>query len=228
MALLLVVNLLANLFGNWVAFLAINSLTLTTRNIPALLLWDLRALSFVDNITLLGRNILTNLFLDSLALFLIDTTTLIFKRGGALLIILSGALFFMDSLRNSSGNADTFQLWNIVALLILNGAALLPGVLCSLTVLPVLETTLFARDRFLNRSLGDLTLPLLNISTNGVGNIATLLLGDGLIRSLWNLVTDFLGNLSTNWFRRRSCSLDGRRVKLKRQRGAKNDKGKCD
>ena len=32
-ALLLVVNLLANLFGNWVAFLAINSLTLTTRNI---------------------------------------------------------------------------------------------------------------------------------------------------------------------------------------------------
>merc|ERR1719322_374603 len=111
MALLLVVNLLANLFGNWVAFLAINSLTLTTRNIPALLLWDLRALSFVDNITLLGRNILTNLFLDSLALF----------------IILSGALFFMDSLRNSSGNADTFQLWNIVALLILKGPSCIEG-----------------------------------------------------------------------------------------------------
>ena len=32
-ALLLVMNLLADLFGNWVAFLAINSLTLTTRNI---------------------------------------------------------------------------------------------------------------------------------------------------------------------------------------------------
>merc|ERR1719300_1526748 len=162
------------------------------------------------------------------ALLLIDRTTLIFKRGAALLIILSGALFFMDSLRNSSGNADTFQLWNIVALLILNGAALLPGVLCGLTALPVLETTLFARDRFLNRSLGDLTLPLLNISTNGVGNIATLLLGDGLLRSLGNLITDFLGNLSTNWFWRRSCSLDGRRVKLKRQLGAKNHKGKCD
>jgi len=243
-ALLLVMNLLADLFGNWVAFLAINSFTLTARNIPALLLWDLGALSFVDYITLLGRNILTNLFLDSLALFLIDNlalgfsicsalllinrTTLIFKRGTALLIILSGALFFMDSLRNSSWNADTFQLWNIVALLILNGAALLPGVLRSLTVLPVLEATLFARDRLLYRSLRDLTLPFLNISTNGVGNIATLLLGDGLIRSLWNLVTDFLGNLSTNWFWRRSCSLDGRRVKLKRQLGAKNHKGKCD
>jgi len=243
-ALLLVMNLLTDLFSHWGAFLAINSFTLTARNIPALLLWDLGALSFVDYITLLGRNILTNLFLDSLALFLIDNltlgfgicsalllinrTTLIFKRGTALLIILSGALFFMDSLRNSPWNANTFQFWNIVALLILNGAALLPGVLRSLTVLPVLESTLLPGDRLLYRSLRDLTLPFLNISTNGVGNIATLLLGDGLIRSLWNLVTDFLGNLSTNWFWRRSCSLDGRRVKLKRQLGAKNHKGKCD
>ena len=32
-ALLLVVNLLADLFSHWVAFLAIDSLTLTTRNI---------------------------------------------------------------------------------------------------------------------------------------------------------------------------------------------------
>ena len=32
-ALLLVMNLLADLFGNWVAFLAINGLTLTTRYI---------------------------------------------------------------------------------------------------------------------------------------------------------------------------------------------------
>jgi len=243
-AMLLVMNLLTDLFSHMGAFLAINSFTLTARNIPALLLWDLRALSFVDYITLLGRNILTNLFLDSLALFLVDNltlgfgicsalllinrTTLIFKRGTALLIILSGALFFMDSLRNSPWNADTFQLWNIVTLLILNVAALLPGVLRSLTVLPVLESTLLPGDRLLYRSLRDLTLPFLNISTNGVGNIAALLLGDGLIRSLWNLVTDFLGNLSTNWFWRRSCSLDGRRVKLKRQRGAKNDKGKCD
>merc|ERR1712198_790018 len=134
-----------------------------TRNIPALLLWDLRALSFVDNITLLGRNILTNLILDSLAHFLIDNLALGFSICSALLLIDRTTLIFK------------------------RGAALLPGVLCSLTVLPVLETTLFARDRFLNRSLGDLTLPLLNISTNGVGNIATLLLGDGLIRSLGNL-----------------------------------------
>ena len=161
------------------------------------MLWDLGALSFIDYVTLLGRNILTNLFLDSLALFLVDNltlgfgicsalllinrTTLIFKRGAALLIILSGALFFMDSLRNSSGNADTFQLWNIIALLILNGAALLPGVLCSLTILPVLESTLLPGDRLLNRSLGDLTFALLDIGTYSVRNFATLLLGNRFI-----------------------------------------------
>jgi len=120
----------------------------------------------------------------------------------------------MDSLGNSSWNADTFQLWNIVALLILYGAALLSGVLCSLTILPVLESTLFSGDRLLNWSLGDLTFTLLDISAHGVGNLATLLLGDSLIRSLWHLVADFLGNLSSNWFR--SCSLDGGRIKLKR------------
>merc|ERR1719342_1189767 len=101
-----------------------------TGNIPAFLLWDLGALSFIDNAALLGRNVLTNLFLNSVALFLIDNlalgfriccafllinwTALVFKRGTALLVILRRALFFMDSLSNSSGHADTFQLWNIV------------------------------------------------------------------------------------------------------------------
>merc|ERR1719300_1134783 len=75
-ALLLVMNLLADLSSHWVAFLAINSLTLTTRYIPAFLLWDLGALSFIDYVTLFGWNILTNLFLDSLALFLVDNLTL--------------------------------------------------------------------------------------------------------------------------------------------------------
>jgi len=230
-ALLLVVNLLADLFSHWVAFLAIDSLTLTTRNIPAFLLWDLGALSFIDDAALLGRNVLTNLFLNSVALFLIDNlalcfsicsafllvnwTALVFKRGTTLLVIFGRALFFMDSLSDSSGHADTFQLWNIVTLLILNGAALLPGVLCSLTILPVLESTLLPGDRLLNRSLGDLTFALLDISTNSVRNLATLLLGNRFIGGLRHLVADFLGNLSANWFW--TCSLNGRRVKLKRQ-----------
>merc|ERR1719342_1480924 len=68
-ALLLVVNFLADLFGDWIAFLTIDSLALTTGNIPAFLLWDLGALSFIDDAALLGRNVLTNLFLNSVALF---------------------------------------------------------------------------------------------------------------------------------------------------------------
>merc|ERR1719342_1110818 len=168
-----------------------------TGNIPAFLLWDLGALSFIDNAALLGRNVLTNLFLNSVALFLIDNlalcfriccafllinwTALIFKRCTALLVILGRTLFFMDSLSNSSGHADTFQLWNIVTLLILNGAALLPGVLCSLTILPVLESTLLPGDGLLNRSLGDLTFAHLDIGTHSVRNFATLLLGDRFI-----------------------------------------------
>ena len=161
------------------------------------MLWDLRALSVINNTTLLGRNVLTDLFLDSIALFFIDNftlgfsicgallfinrTALVFKRGTTLLIILSRALFFMDSLSNSSGHADTFQLWNIVTLLVLNGAALFPGVLCSLTILPVLESTLIPGDRLLNRSLRDLTFALLDISTHSVRNFATLLLGNRFI-----------------------------------------------
>merc|ERR1719342_325946 len=168
-----------------------------TGNIPAFLFWDLGALSFIDDAALLGRNVLTNLFLNSVALFLIDNlalcfsiccafllinwTALVFKRGTAFLVILRRALFFMDSLSNSSGHADTFQLWNIVTLLVLNGAALLPGVLCSLTILSVLESTLLPGDRLLNRSLGDLTFALLDISTHSIRDFATLLLGDRFI-----------------------------------------------
>ena len=164
---------------------------------PAFLLWDLGALSFIDDAALLGRNVLTNLFLNSVALFLIDNLALCFsiccafllinwaalvvKRGTALLVVLGRALFFMDSLSNSSRHADTFQLWNIVTLLILYGAALLPGVLCSLTILPVLESTLLPGDRLLNRSLGDLTFALLDIGTHSVRNFATLLLGNRFI-----------------------------------------------
>merc|ERR1719300_2299248 len=196
-ALLLVVNFLADLFSHWIAFLAIDSLTLTTRNIPAFLLRDLGALSFIDDAALLGRNVFTNLFLNSVALLLIDTlalcfsicrafllinwTTLVFKRSTSLLVIFGRALFFMDSLSDGSGHADTFQLRNIVALLILHGAALLSGVLCSLAILPVLEPTLLPGDRLLNRPLGDLTFALLDIGTHSVRNFATLLFGNRFI-----------------------------------------------
>merc|ERR1719308_15220 len=224
MALFGVANLLANLFGHWVAlpsikslaFLAIDSLALTTIHIPAFLFWDFGALPVTDNTTLLGRNILTDLILDSLTLLLVDNLALSFSssctflfinrialvliRGCALLVLFSPALLFMNSLCDSSWNTDTLQLRDIVTLLFLHSATLLPGVLSRLTILPILDPTLLTRDRLLNRSLGDLTLALLDVSTDGVWNISTLLLGDGLVGSLGYLIANLLGNLSTDWF----------------------------
>merc|ERR1712142_720248 len=95
----------------------------------------------------------------------------------------------MNSLLNSSRNADTFQFRDIEALLILNGATLLPG----------LGSTLPPRDGLLNSSLGDLTLALLDISANGIRNIATILLCDRLICGLGNLVANLFRNLSAHW-----------------------------
>merc|ERR1719308_46235 len=224
MALFGVANLLANLFGHWVAlpsikslaFLAIDSLALTTIHIPAFLFWDFGALPVTDNTTLLGRNILTDLILDSLTLLLVDNLALSFSssctflfinrialvliRGCALLVLFSPTLLFIDSLRDGSWNTDTLQLRDIVTFLILNSATLLPGVLSRLTIFPILNPTLLTRDRLLNRSLGDLTLALLDISTDGVWNISALLLGDGLIGSLGDLIANLLGNLSADWF----------------------------
>jgi len=173
-------------------------------------------LPVTDNTTLLGRNILTDLILDGLTLLLIDNLALSFSsscaflfinraalvliRGCALLVLLSPALLFMNSLRDNSWNTDTLQLRDVVTFLFLYSAALLPGVLSSLAIFPILDPTLLTRDRLLNRSLGNLTLALLDISTDGVRNISTLLLGDGLIGSLGDLVAHLLGNLSTDWF----------------------------
>merc|ERR1719342_1075611 len=112
----------------------------------------------------------------------------------------------MDSLLNSSWNTDTFQLRDVVALLILNGATLLPGILSSLTVLSGLSSTLPPRDRLLNSPLGDLTPTLLDISANSIRNIATILLGNRLICGLGNLVANLFRNLSAYWLRSSSCN----------------------
>merc|ERR1712098_74094 len=193
-ALLRVTNFLTDLSGNRVAFSSINCLTLAARHIPAFLLWNLGALSVTDNTALLRRDVLTDLFLDSVALLLIDNLALCFSIGSALLFVNRAAFVFERS------------------------ATLFPGALSSLALLPGLGSTLPSGNSLLHSCLGDLTLSLLDISTNCVGNLATLLPGDRFIRSLRDLVTNFFGYLSTHWFGRRSCSLDRRRVELKRQR----------
>merc|ERR1719334_2535429 len=119
----------------------------------------------------------------------------------------------------SSWHTDTLQLGNRVALLILNSGTLLPGILSCLALFLVLKSAFLSGNRLLDRSLRNLALALLNISTDSVGNISAFLLGDGLVGRLRNLVTDFFGDLPTHCFWRRRSSLDRRRVKLMRQIG---------
>jgi len=109
----------------------------------------------------------------------------------------------MDSLMNSSWNIDALQLGNVVTLLILNSGTLLPGILSSLALFPVLNTAFLARDSLLDRPLSDLTLALLNVSTDGIRYISAFLLGDRFVGCPWDLVANFFGNLTTDWLRRR-------------------------
>merc|ERR1712198_671252 len=104
----------------------------------------------------------------------------------------------MNSFLDSSWNVDTLQLRDIITLLILNSATLFPSVLSSLAVLSVLNPALFTGNRFLNRSLCDLTLTLLDIGTDSIWNLTALLPGDRFICSPWNLITYFLRDLPAN------------------------------
>merc|ERR1719500_2224222 len=83
----------------------------------------------------------------------------------------------------------------------------------SLAIILVLKAALLTGDSFLDRLLGDLTLALLDISTDGVGNIVALSPGDGVIHGLGHLLTDLLGDLAAHWLRR-SCPDHGRGVAL--------------
>ena len=109
-----------------------------------------------------------------------------------------------------------------MALLSVFLTTLLLDVVGSLAILLVLEAALLAGDSLLDRFLGDLTFPLLDISTDGVGDIMAFPPGDGVIHSLGDLLTDFLGDLAANMLwslpnnRREGRSLGGR---LQRQPG---------
>ena len=126
--------------------------------------------------------------------------------GWAFLVIFSWTLLFVDSLLDSSWNTDTLQLRDTVTLLILDGVTLFPGILCSFTILSVLDPTLLPWGSLLNGSLGDLTLTLLNIGTDRIGNISALFLSYRFIGGLGNLIANLFWNLSANWFRSSSWS----------------------
>merc|ERR1719300_2009261 len=112
--------------------------------------------------------------------FLHHGFTFVFKSGCTNLIIFDGALLFMLGLSDCPRNIDTLKLRNIVAFFILNSATLGAGILSSLAFASELGVTFFARNSLLDGSLSDLTLALLDISTNSIGNRATLLPCDSL------------------------------------------------
>jgi len=90
-----------------------------------------------------------------------------------------------------------------VALLSVFLTTLLLDVVGSLAILLVLEAALLARDSLLNWLLGNLALPLLDISTDGVGDVMALPPGDGVVNSLGNLLAHLLGDFAAHGLR--SC-----------------------
>ena len=118
--------------------------------------------------------------------------------GIALLVELSGAFLLVDGLLDGPGDVDALDLGNIVALLLEFLLASLLDVISSLAVLAVLEAALLAGDGLLNRPLGDLALPLLDISAHGVGDVVALPPGDGVVDGLGHLLTDLLRDLAAD------------------------------
>ena len=105
----------------------------------------------------------------------------------------------MDGFLDSPWDIHALHLGNVVALLLVLLLASLLDVIGSLTVLVILEAALLTRDSLLDWPLGDLALPLLDNSTDGVGDILALPPGDGVVDGLGHLLTDLSGNLATHW-----------------------------
>ena len=113
----------------------------------------------------------------------------------------------MDGFLDSPWDIHALHLGNVVALLLVLLLASFLDVIGSLAVLAVLEAALLTGDRLLDWPLGDLALALLEISTDGVGDIMALPPGDGVVDSLWNLLAHLLGHLTAHglWSPHRRC-----------------------
>ena len=133
----------------------------------------------------------------------------------------------MDGLLDSPRKADALDLRDGMAFLLKLLAALLLNVIGSLAILLVLEAALLAGDSLLDRLLGDLTFPLLDISTDSVGDIMALPPGDGVVDGLGNLLTDLLGDLAAHGLRG-SCPDHGRGVTLEGDFEESQKKGGCE
>merc|ERR1712126_389975 len=199
LALLLVVNLIADFLVDSVTFFSVGSLTfllvvsltLTTMFSPTLLFRDLVALPVVDNLAVLLWNILTNLVLNISALLLEDDVALGCKVGhapllihrftfvlvscGTLLVVLRSTLLLMNSFLNILWKTDTLELGGIVAFFVGNLGALLLYVIDSVAIHLVVERAHNLGSVVTHWPLGYLTSPFLSLSTDRVLNIVTLL-----------------------------------------------------
>jgi len=228
-ALLGVVDLLTDLLVDGVAllgvdsvaFLAIHGVTLplvdsvalALGNVLAFLFRNCVALPLIDHRTLFLRDVLTDLVLDSIALPLIDDLALCHGIGGALLLGywlalglvpggaglggLGGTRLLMEGFLDGSWHIDTLQFLGIEALLFLHSGTLLAYVIDGGTLVLDLDGTFSPLNLFLDGSLGDLTCSLLSVGTGFTLDISALLPGHGLVGGLGNLVTDLLGDLTT-------------------------------
>ena len=133
----------------------------------------------------------------------------------------------MDGLLNSPGQVDALHLRNTVAFLLELLLAPLLNVIGSLAILLVLKAALLTGDSFLNRPLRNLTLTLLDICTDGVGDIMALPPGDGVIHGLGHLLTDLLGDLAAHRLRG-SCPDHGRGVALEGDLEESQEKCRCE
>ena len=158
-----------------------------------MLLVNFVTLSIIDNFAILFRNIFTDLVVDIFAFLLVGNSTvsdevgdtlplphrftLVLKPDGTLSVILSRTLFFVDGFLDVLGKLDTLKFCSTVAFLILDLGTLLLDVLGVLALLPVMDGTDLLVGVLLDRSLSNGTFLLLNLSTNLVWNITTLLSG---------------------------------------------------
>ena len=180
----------------------------------AFLLGNCRAFPLIHHGTLLLGNILADFILDGVALPVIDDLALGNSVGGALLFghglalplvpggaglgSLRGARFLVESFLDGSWDVDTLQFLRIVALLLLHCGTLLAHIIGSGTVPLDLQRTFSSLNLLLDRFLGDLAGSFLDIGTGLVRNIPALLPGHRLVGRLGNLVTDFVGHLTTH------------------------------
>jgi len=105
-----------------------------------------------------------------------------------------------------SWHIHTLQFLGVEALFLLHSGTLLADIIDRGTLVLDLDRAFSPLNLFLDGSLGYLTCSLLGVGTSFTLDISALLSGHRLVCGLGNLVTDFLGNLTTYrlWCRSRS------------------------